>query len=112
MGRVYDCRRDGREPGSVGFPCNVRILDAATGERIANVFYAQTAPAKLGRFVSGPGGEPLVDARTRRRVPAAGPGGRRAAVEYDRLEVWEVGRRWVAVSVATGEVVEKSEGVP
>lgn len=109
---VYDCRRDGREPGSVCFPRAVRILDPATGGRIANVFYASTAPARLGRFVSGPGGEPLADPKSRRKVWEVGPDGRRRVrVVWGRLEVWE-SRPWVAVDPDTGEVVEKSEGCP
>lgn len=107
---IYDCRREGREPGAVGFPCNVRIVDPATGERIANVFYASTAPAKLGRFVMGPGGEPMVDARTRRKKYTTDAAGRkRVEIVWDRLEVWEA-RPWKAVALDTNEVVVKSEG--
>lgn len=109
---VYDCRREGREPGSVGFPCAVRVLCAATGRRLANVFYASTSPARVGRFVTGPGGEPMVDSRTRRkRVFTNARGLRECEILYDRLEVWEA-RPWVAVAADTGEVVAKSEGAP
>lgn len=110
---TYDCRARDREPGSTSFPCNVRILDPATGGRIPNVFYARTSPPMLGRFVTGPDGEPLADPRTRRKVGAATPDGKgRAAIVYDRLEVWEAGRPWVAVAADTGQVIAKSEGCP
>lgn len=122
---VYDCRPSGVEPGSIRFPCNVRILDARTGQRIANVFYLSTSPPRVGRFLVGPDGLPLVRA-TGRKIP-----GTRRHVEnltwapskmapvpivpdkikeYERLEVYEP-RRWVAVAVGTGEVVAKSEEV-
>lgn len=107
---VYDCRREGAEPGSLRFSCNVRVLDARTGERIPNVFYLRTSPPLVGRFVTGPDGEPMVNpARLKRRVPD-GRGGTRLEIYYDRLEVWEPGRRWVAVAVAGGGAVARSEG--
>ena len=107
---IYDCRREGRHPDSKPFGRSVRIVDAATGERIANVFFAQTAPAKLGRCGVGPDGEPLVDPKTRRKVMEKDEQGRdRCRIVYDRLEVWEI-RPWKAVAIATGEVVVKSEG--
>jgi hypothetical protein len=109
---VYDCRPTAREAGSIGFPCSVRIIDPATGARIANVFYAGTAPAKLGRFVTGPDGEPLVDPKTRRKKWVTDPDGRRRIeIVWDRLEVWTL-CPWVAVAADTGEVVAKSEGCP
>lgn len=109
---VYDCRRDGRDPAGVPFPCNVRIVDPATGARIAGVFYARTSPPRLGRFVMGPAGEPLVDPKTRRKVRRPdGRGGTRVEVVYDRLEVWER-RPWVAVAADTGRAVAQSEGCP
>jgi len=109
--RVFDCRKDAREPGSIGFPCCVRIIDTATGVRIPNVFYAATS-GKLGRFVTGPDGEPMADSRTRRRTWHEEPDGRRRMeFVWDRLEVWEI-RPWAAVSVETGECVAKSEDCP
>lgn len=108
---VYDCRKDDRAPGALNFPCNVRILDPATGERLTNVFFASTAPAELGRFVLGPDGEPMVDAKTRRKVWDTDANGRKCVrIVWDRLERWER-RPWVAVAVDTGQVVAKSEGV-
>lgn len=109
---IYDCRKTGREPGSISFPCNVRIVCPTTGERIPNVFFAQTAPAKLGRFVIGADGEPMIDPKTRRKVTKTDERGRwRTEIVYDRLESWSA-RPWVAVAVDTGEVIVKSEGCP
>ena len=111
MGTVYDCRKSGREPGSISFPCAVRILDPATGERLANVFYAATDPPRVGRFVLGPAGEPLVNPLSRRKVWVDnGRGGKKLEIVYDRMELWER-RRWVAVRLDGGGVVAKSEGV-
>lgn len=108
---VYDCRRDNRDPSARSFPCNVRFVDPSTGDRIPNVFFAQTSPPRIGRFVTGVDGEPLVDSASRRKVSYTGDDGReRCRIEYDRLEVWER-RPWVAVSVDGGGVIEKSEGV-
>lgn len=109
--RVYDCRREGRDPAATSFPCGVKIVDPVTGDRIPNVFYASTSPPRLGRFVLGPDGEPLVDPRSRRKVGRCTPDGKeKARIVYDRLEVWEA-RPWVAVALDGGGVVEKSEGV-
>lgn len=111
MGRVYDCRRDGREAGALYFPCAVKILDPATGERLANVFYAATDPPRVGRFVLGPAGEPLVNPLSRRkRWVEDADGTRRVEIVYDRLEVFER-RPWVAVRLDGGGVVDQSEGV-
>lgn len=110
MGVVYDCRPEGREPGSLHFPVAVKILDPATGERLANVFYAATDPPRVGRFVLGPDGGPLVNPLSRRKVwEDNGRGGRRVRIVYDRLEIWER-RRWVAVALDTGQVIAKSQG--
>lgn len=111
MGVVYDCRKDNREPGSRLFPVRVKIVDPSTGERIPNVFYASTSPARLGRFVTGPSGEPMVDARSRRKVRDGenARGYPKFKIVYDRLEVW-ADRPWKAVALDTNEVVTKSEG--
>jgi len=111
MGVVYDCRPEGREPGSLHFPVAVKILDPATGERLANVFYAATDPPRVGRFVLGPDGGPLVNPLSRRKVwEDNGRGGKKIRIVYDRLEVFEF-RPWVAVRLDGGGVVAKSEGV-
>jgi len=124
---TYDARPPGthsqREAGSIGFPCAVRIVDPATGQRIPNVFYARTNPPRIGRFLVDECGNPLVRP-TGRKV-----GGKRMDLrnadneliardkvvsgkmnEYERWDVYEE-RSWVAVSLTTGEVVAKSEGV-
>lgn len=124
---TYDARPPGnnsqREAGSISFPCVVRICDPVTGERIPNVFYARTNPPRVGRFLVGHNGEPLARP-TGRKV-----GGKRMdlktvddelierdkivsgkMLEYERYDVYE-DRAWVAVSLATGKVVAKSEGV-
>lgn len=106
---IYDCRRDGRDPRAESFPCNVRVLDPATGERIPNVFFLDTSPAQVGRFVTDADGNPMAGGR-RKVLRADGRGGKRLDFEYDRLEVWEY-RPWVAVAVAGGGVVAKSGGV-
>lgn len=108
---VYDCRKDGREPGSISFPCNVRIVDPATGERIPNVFYLATDPPQVGRFVVGPDGEPMADAKKRTKRFVEENGRRRLIIEYGRLEVWER-RPWVATAMSGGGVVAKSEECP
>lgn len=111
----YDCRKEGRDPTARAFPCAVRILCAVTGERIANVFFADTAPegagASLGRFVTGPDGEPMAAPQRKKRWLSDGRGGRKLDIYYDRLEVWER-RPWVAVALDGGHVVAKSEGAP
>lgn len=110
----YDVRKVGRDPTARRFPCAVKIVDPATGERIANVFFLDTAPLgspSLGRFVTGPGGEPLASPVRRKRLVDNGRGGKRLEVYYDRLEVWER-RPWVAVALDTGAVVAKSEDAP
>jgi hypothetical protein len=111
----YDCRKGDRDPAARAFPCAVRIVDAVTGERIPNVFYADTAPEgggpSLGRFLTGPGGEPMVSPVRKKRWADDGRGGKRVEVYYDRLEVWER-RPWVAVALDTGTAVAKSEGAP
>lgn len=107
---VYDCRPN-PVPGSLRFRMNVRVIDPATGERIPNVFLLDTAPARVGRFVTGPGGEPLAGPERKKRWVGDGRGGRRVEYYYDRLEVWEY-RPWVATAADTGEVIAKSEGAP
>jgi len=106
---VFDCRKDGKEIGSRSFPCSVKILNPVNGERITNVFYAATSPARIGRFVTGPDGEPLACDRKKRWVPN-GRGGQKIEFYWVRLEIWEL-RPWIAVAVDTGEVVAKSDGV-
>src|ERR1700722_10667465 len=104
---IYDCRKEGKEPGSIGFPCNVKIVDPQTGERIPNVFYVRTSPARLGRFVVGADGTPLVDRKRWQLVPVTNSrvivedtrakamldskreAGALPAKLYERLEVWE-----------------------
>lgn len=106
---VYDCRGGGAEPGALRFPCNVLVLDPADGGRIANVFYLDTSPARVGRFVTGPDGEPLVSPARKKRFVPDGRGGRKLEVYYDRLEVWEY-RPWVAVAADTRQVIARSDG--
>lgn len=106
---VYDCRPR-PEPGARRFPCSVRVIDPATGARIPHVFFLDTAPARLGRFVVGADGAPLA-CRRRKKLVDTGGGGFRIDTEYDRLEVWEF-RPWAAVALDTGELVAKSEGCP
>lgn len=102
---VFDCRPT-PEPGSRGFGARVKIIDPATGEKIPNVFYANTAPAQVGRFVTGPDGEPLAS-RRRSKTVRDGRGGFSIKTDYDRLEVWEF-RRWKAIDLTTGAVVAES----
>ncbi len=119
---IYDCRKQ-PVPQSRRFPCNVRIVDARTGARIPNVFYLDTHPPQVGRFLVGPDGEPLAKAtgkRVRGRPEHAArvdwAPSRMAPVattpdslpEYERLELFER-REWLALSVDTGEVVARSE---
>lgn len=122
---VYDCRKEGREVGALSFPCAVQILDPATGIRITNVFYLSTSPAKIGRFLTGPNGEPLARA-TGRKIK--GEKKHAEAIdwaeskmpskliippkvkEYERLESYEW-RPWVAIAINGGGVVARSEGV-
>lgn len=124
---TYDARPPGnnslREAGSISFPCAVRIVDPITGERIPDVFYARTVPPRIGRFLRDQAGNPLVRP-TGRKV-----GGKRMDLrtadnqliarnkvvsgkmtEYERWDLYE-DRGWVAVSLATGAVVAKSEGI-
>jgi hypothetical protein len=106
---TYDCRKENRDPAAGYFPCEVKIVDPQTGERIANVFFASTAPAQLGRFLVGTDGLPLVHPLRKKRRVDNGRGGWRLEVYYDRLETFE-NRPWKAISLKTGEVVAKSEG--
>lgn len=124
---TYDARPPGnnsqREADSIRFPCAVRIVDPVTGQRIPNVFYARTSPPRIGRFLDDGEGNPLVRP-TGRKV-----GGKRMDLrnadneiiardkvvsgkmnEYERWDLYEE-RSWVAISLTTGEVVAKSEGV-
>lgn len=115
----YDCRKTGRDPLAKSFPCPVKILCAASGARIPNVFFLDTDPPRVGRFVTGPDGEPLARATGRKvkglPVLKAKPGGKvtesaglaGSVREFERLEVFEA-RPWVAVALGTGEVVAKS----
>lgn len=110
----YDCRKEGRDPTARRFPCAVKIVCPQTGERIANVFFLDTAPLgspSLGRFVTGPDGEPLVSPERKKRFVPDGRGGRKLECYYDRLEVWER-RPWKAVALESGEVIAKSEDCP
>jgi hypothetical protein len=107
---IYDCRKDNREQGALYFPCSVRIVCGMTGKRIAHVFYASTSPAKLGRFIVGPDGEPMASPVRHKRYVPKPDGSFRVEYYNERLEVIEQ-RPWVAVSVKTGAVVAKSEGV-
>jgi len=110
----YDVRKVGRDPTAGYFPCAVKIVDPATGDRIPNVFFLDTAAVgapSLGRFVTGPGGEPLVSPVRKKRTVDNGRGGTKLEIYYDRLEVWER-RPWVAVALGTGAVVAKSEDAP
>jgi hypothetical protein len=112
-----------REPGALTFLCQVKIVDPQTGEQIPNAFYVRTSPPRIGRFLTDADGQPLARA-TGRKI-----GGKRMDLrtvdgeliardkvvsgkmgEYERWDVFE-DRAWVAVSLATGEVVAKSEGV-
>lgn len=124
---IYDARPPGthsqREAGSTSFPCAVRIMDPATGKHIKDVFYARTSPPRIGRFLRDQSGNALarptgrkvgkkrMDLRTAdgelivRDKEVAGK-----MMEYERWDVYE-DRAWVAVSLVTGEVVAKSEGV-
>jgi hypothetical protein len=109
----WDCRKDGRDPSAVYFPCEVRVIDPQTGERMVGVFFLCDAPAQVGRFISGADGLPLVHPRRKKRWVDNGRGGKKIEVYYDRLESWEQ-RPWVALRLhkdgTTGEVVAKSEG--
>ena len=108
----YDCRKENRDPLAGRFPCAVKIIDPASGHRIPNVFFLDTAPEgaepALGRFVTGPGGEPMVSPERKKRFVDDGRGGTKLEIYYDRLEVWER-RPWKAVALDTNEVVAKSE---
>lgn len=119
----YDCRNEGRDPLARSFPCPVKILCAVTGERIANVFFLDTSPARVGRFVTGPDGQPLARYTGRKLhglpvhlvdvqgAPTTRQDGKQvqgAVREYERMELFE-SRPWVAVAVDTGEVIAKSE---
>jgi hypothetical protein len=85
-------------------------VDAATGERIANVFFAQTSPAKIGRFIVDADGNPMANAASRRKVGKFNDKGKWTAdIVYDRLEKFEF-RPWKAIALDTNEVVAKSEG--
>lgn len=112
-----------REPAALSFPVPVKIVDPTTGAKIPNVFYARTSPPRVGRFLTDADGQPLARATGRRvrgkrmdlktvddqlitrDAPVTGSMG-----EYERWDVYE-DRAWVAVSLATGEVVARSEGV-
>lgn len=114
----YDVRETGRDPAARRFPCAVRVVDPATGARIPNVFFVDTAAVgapSLGRFVTGPDGAPLVSPVRKKRMVDNGRGGTRLEVYYDRLEVWER-RPWVALRLnpdgTTGDAVAKSEDAP
>lgn len=111
----YDCRKENRDPFASYFPCQVKIIDPATGERIANVFFLDTNPEganpALGRFLLAPDGMPLVAPERKKRWVDDGRGGQKLEIYYDRLERWER-RPWVAVSLATGEMIAKSEDAP
>ena len=111
----YDCRRDGRDPLARSFPCAVRVIDPATGQRIPNVFFLDTAPEgggpALGRFVTDASGVPLVSPHRKRRMVDDGRGGKKLEIYYDRLETWER-RPWVAVALDGGQVIAESEDAP
>jgi hypothetical protein len=123
---TYDARPDGphtkREPGAIQFPVPVRIVDPSTGKRIPNVFYCRTNPPQIGRFLVDADGNPLARSNGRKiagkRMDLRTAYGELIAkdkvvagkmVDYERWDVFEE-RAWVAVSLATGEVVAKSEG--
>lgn len=127
MPTVYDCRKDAsaREPGSIQFPCKVRIICPVTGKPITNVFYVSTSPAKVGRYLTGPDGQPLAKstgkmvrgtiayAKSIDWIASKMPPKLivpELVKEYVRLESFEA-RRWLAVAKDTGEVIAKSEGV-
>jgi|GEM_PF-6291383 len=107
---VYDCR-PAPEPGSVRFPCNVRVLDPRDGSRVPNVFLAATGPARLGRFAADAAGQPLASPVREKRLVDDGRGGKRVEYRNARLDLYEF-RPWVAVRADTGEVVATSEGCP
>lgn len=91
MSTIYDCGPpDVRHPLAKQFPCRVVIVDPQTRERIPNVFYADTA-GTIQRYVMGPDGKPLCN-----------PDG-------SRLDVVEQ-REWVALSMASNQVVDQSKG--
>lgn len=104
---TYDCRREGREEGSVSFPCNVWIVDPVSGQTIPNVFYARTSPSLIGRFVTGPDGTPLVGPERKKRWHAKPDGSRRVEYYYDRLEQWDR-IPWAAVAIDGSGVVARS----
>lgn len=121
---TYDVRKAGREPNAITFPCGVKIVDPSTGERIPNTFYACTNPPRIGRYLVDDSGNPLARSTGRKvsgkRMDLRTAHGELIArdkvvsgkmLEYERWEVFE-DRSWVAVSLATGAVVDKSEGVP
>lgn len=107
----YDCRKTGRDPAARSFPCSVKIVDPQTGERIANVFFLDTSPPQLARFVTGPDGEPLAAPQRKKRMVPDGRGGKKLEVFYERLETWER-RPWKAVALDTNQVVAQSEECP
>lgn len=124
---TYDARPPGlgsqREAGSIRFPCAVRICDPATGERIPNVFYARTSPPRIGRFLQDQSGNPLARPTGRKvgkkRMDLKTADNQLIArdkvvsgkmMEYERYDIFE-DRAWVAISLTTGEVVARSEGV-
>lgn len=124
---IYDARPPGthsqREVGSINFPCAVRICDPVTGERIKDVFYARTSPPRIGRFLRDQSGNPLARPTGRKvgkkRMDLKTAYGEIIArdkevsgkmTDYERWDIFEE-RPWVAISLTTGEVVAKSEGV-
>ncbi len=106
---TYDCRQQ-PEAASIRFPCAVKILNPADGERIPNVFYASTSPMRIGRFVMDADGDPLASPERKKRWHTKPDGSKRVEYYYDRLEVWEI-RPWVAVAIKTGETIAQSEVV-
>lgn len=121
--KIYDCRPDNsRAPGAVSFPVPVEFRDPATGKKIRNVFFACTNPPRIGRFMTADNGEVLVRATGRKirgkrmnlytadqQLIARDHAVRGSMAEYERLDIFE-DRPWVAVSLATGAVIDRSEG--
>ncbi|AMV24597.1 hypothetical protein VT84_09390 [Gemmata sp. SH-PL17] len=112
---IYDCRKDGRDPRARYFPCPVRVINPADGERIPNVFFLDTERCQIARFIVDAKGEPLVSPQRKKRMVDDGRGGMKLEIYYDRLETWER-RPFIALRLnpdgTTGEVVAKSEDVP
>jgi hypothetical protein len=108
---TYDCRKTGQVPGAARFPGPVKIIDPATGERIPNVFFLDTSPAQVGRFITDAAGQPMVDAKSRRVISEVNSDTGRPVrrIVFDRLELWEH-RPWAALA-PDGGVVARSEGV-